>query len=483
MDEEIRNIKQLCDLLVDPAFLSIENNLKSSGFLSILGTTHLERWHSAFLAWLLNPQGSHKLGDFPFRQLLIAMSLDDGDDIQKRARIHLPPLEYIVEAKLIRCRVWPDSQSTEQQSELTVHLSNTRNNKLSFDVCIAAEMEMNNEHSRLLFICENKVKAKESKDQTIKYAEYVLEDKHKDSRDGRLFDEPECSLADKLYRALLFLSPDAEGKESQGRRAMSPDFITFSYQQLVDELLKPCAMHPSLSSQGSEIIQEFLRNLASSPSDAGFGRIAISPAESKWVEEIMRKEEHYKKQYKISPLNLLTQIRVDGEDAPKSSVEAHGTSLVSIIDLIDAKLLRVGDRLIYKRGDVEKEAEVVDGGIKVNDHVFEALSSAAKEILGGRVCRGWDRFKVNTPDSDSYNRTLLELREKFRSTTADSALANPSTAPDGKFIALAKAVLKAHRETFKVIEEVIQAEHIEDFEIGRASCRGRVVTLSELVEL
>lgn len=69
-----QRMQRVQNLVTDPYFLSIENDLKRSSFLSILGRTYTERWHSAFLAWLLDPAGSHGLGDFAFRRLLVAMA-------------------------------------------------------------------------------------------------------------------------------------------------------------------------------------------------------------------------------------------------------------------------------------------------------------------------------------------------------------------------------------------------------------------------
>src|ERR1039458_10387682 len=170
-------IRKVRSLLCDPNFLALESDLRSSGFFSILGTTHKERWHSAFLAWLLNREGSHGLREFPLRRLLAVMaSADVHEDKSEQARNHMPPLHELEAAEFRSCRVWPDAGSKDQRSEQTISPSG---NKL--DVLIAAEMTLPPRKGvaekpiRLLFVIENKIKAAEEPDQTLSYAAWATD--------------------------------------------------------------------------------------------------------------------------------------------------------------------------------------------------------------------------------------------------------------------------------------------------------------------
>lgn len=66
----------------DPALLEIRRLLGSANLFRILGTESRERWHSAFLAWALDPNGSHGLGDFPLRRFLTLLTKEQAGTIQ-----------------------------------------------------------------------------------------------------------------------------------------------------------------------------------------------------------------------------------------------------------------------------------------------------------------------------------------------------------------------------------------------------------------
>lgn len=62
-------------MISDPSFIELRRNSLDLSLFDVVGMTHTERWHSAFLAWLLNPseRSSHGLAYFPMKQLLSTM--------------------------------------------------------------------------------------------------------------------------------------------------------------------------------------------------------------------------------------------------------------------------------------------------------------------------------------------------------------------------------------------------------------------------
>lgn len=66
----------------DASLLEIRRLLGSANLFRILGTESRERWHSAFLAWVLDPNGSHGLGDFPLRRFLTLLAVEEGGEIR-----------------------------------------------------------------------------------------------------------------------------------------------------------------------------------------------------------------------------------------------------------------------------------------------------------------------------------------------------------------------------------------------------------------
>ena len=62
--------KRLLGLISEPDFVRFINIFSEPNIFKILGRTHYERWHSAFLGWLLDVNGSHLLGDYVLTRFL-----------------------------------------------------------------------------------------------------------------------------------------------------------------------------------------------------------------------------------------------------------------------------------------------------------------------------------------------------------------------------------------------------------------------------
>ena len=78
--------QKLHAMVNDPAFIQLRRKQDEANIFSIVGQTNTERWHSSFLAWLLNPDGSHELNYFPLKNLLMHMyekaTLDQREVLQ-----------------------------------------------------------------------------------------------------------------------------------------------------------------------------------------------------------------------------------------------------------------------------------------------------------------------------------------------------------------------------------------------------------------
>ena len=60
----------LQNLILDREFETLEDQLAEFNLFDILKIEHKELQHSALLAWLLNPRGSHGLGNYFLRTCL-----------------------------------------------------------------------------------------------------------------------------------------------------------------------------------------------------------------------------------------------------------------------------------------------------------------------------------------------------------------------------------------------------------------------------
>ncbi len=74
---EKRNINdpvgKLLKLISDPSFLKFQSMINEPNIFKIIGRTHLERAHSNFWGWLIDPNGSHKLGSFVIQKILLQL--------------------------------------------------------------------------------------------------------------------------------------------------------------------------------------------------------------------------------------------------------------------------------------------------------------------------------------------------------------------------------------------------------------------------
>ena len=64
------NIQALQNLILDPDLERLEDLLAEFNLFDVLNVAHLETHHSALIAWLLNPRGSHGLRDYFVRRFL-----------------------------------------------------------------------------------------------------------------------------------------------------------------------------------------------------------------------------------------------------------------------------------------------------------------------------------------------------------------------------------------------------------------------------
>ena len=65
--------QRLLGLISEPNFIKFENILSEPNFFKIVGRTHYERWHSCFLGWQLDANGSHLLGDYTLIRFLFLL--------------------------------------------------------------------------------------------------------------------------------------------------------------------------------------------------------------------------------------------------------------------------------------------------------------------------------------------------------------------------------------------------------------------------
>lgn len=204
-EQRLFRIKQFSRLVNDERFDKLDLQLKNANIFSVLGIERMEIRHSNFLAWLLDPEGTHGLGSLFLKRFLRDISLLDT----------------------------PDSIN-----EIGVHDANARRVEVrrewrNIDILLLADD---------LAVCiENKIDSSDSYKQLTRYREIV--DKNFPSQ----------------RKAFVYLTPDGRDPGDEDEQA---NFINYSYQQIAGHLERILDLHrESMIPSVSIYIKDYLDNL------------------------------------------------------------------------------------------------------------------------------------------------------------------------------------------------------------------------------
>jgi len=209
----------------------------------IYGIARSELPHSSFVAWLLNPKGSHGLGAFPLTQLIRSIFPKRGVQQEKE-------IEYMV--KFRTCDL--DFSECIVRTEYDLGPSGSgskRDGRL--DILIEG-IQLDGKPYRI--IIENKVGSKENKgkndiSQTNKYWKHF----------------EDLKANDQILNIYLFLLPLANSeldnitKSDREEICQCEEFTVFNYQDIVDYILGP-ALEMSISDIAKGKIRDYLSTLS-----------------------------------------------------------------------------------------------------------------------------------------------------------------------------------------------------------------------------
>jgi hypothetical protein len=429
-------------MVCSDAFQKLEHAIRDLSLFSIVGTTHVERWHSAFIAWILNPNAEHGLNEYALRQLLVAMrrvainEVNNGFKWPKK----FPSSADIETTDFVNIDVLPDTTTQDMCKEKTVQVGQKK--RFSFDIALTAEFGLHssvgrrNEPQRLLLIVENKVKSSEghSGEQTKDYAEWV--DKTPCFPISSQENKDNARKTRNLVPALLFLTP-------RGDKASSQDFVNMSYQDFVDMVLVPCLRNSKLTQRGRVLIEEYLEAL----SDADY---CLTPRDITCVQELFNKHEKT-----LEDMTIASEY-VENEEEDEDDKNRRRLPRVTFKDLVDADLLEIGDVFVCKnnrRVALKKDDGAVGFESEDGDTLLPNPSCAAKDLECSYP--GWDAF-----ERESTGRPLRYYREQYLE--KEKLRAEKFKNDPGRYYA--DAVLSKRKKTFLLIERAIR--HIDQDEEG-----------------
>jgi len=96
-------VNELLDLVSSSEFVQLEARADRKSLFSIVDRTFTETWHSMFLGWILDPLGSHGLGDYSLKRffLLIANALLKGSESNPSLAAKIAVLGNLVDAEVL----------------------------------------------------------------------------------------------------------------------------------------------------------------------------------------------------------------------------------------------------------------------------------------------------------------------------------------------------------------------------------------------
>ena len=282
-------------LIIDPNFIKLRGYYEKNNIFSIVGRTQQENWHSSFLAWLLNPKGSHGLGYFPLRCLLAQAGASARRQPEFMFKKDLPGDSLIETGEFSDAVVRPKSIGQSEYPEKHVRYHGDAGERrydqdIGFDIALSAiltepspDPTQGNIRHKLVLICENKIeshegKAQKNKDtnnvagnkdntpsQTEMYADfwygkkafYPMDADLSAYKDQDADSDPQypalCfSDAEKPYRIMLFLAANGDKAKDSKR------FINIDYNDLYESTLLPSLVNPNISADAKRYLQEYV---------------------------------------------------------------------------------------------------------------------------------------------------------------------------------------------------------------------------------
>ncbi|WP_052085799.1 PD-(D/E)XK nuclease family protein [Clostridium sp. HMP27] len=248
MSEGIKINTENIDLDVKKSIIQLFNSkeyheLKSyydfKGIFDTLGIMRNENVHSNFLAWIINPDQNHGLGNYPIRKFLemIVMSLFDCQ--YAKGKLDLFP-EYLIDYIIT---------GNYEIIDVKIEREKVIDKNKRIDIFIDLSLQVGCEESQIIdmkIILENKVYSEEHSEQTIEYYKWASKNFKENSE-----------------LVFLYLSPipNSELYSLIEQQCQCKKYIQINYQYLVDYVLEPCKMQ-QLSPETSSFLDNYLRCLS-----------------------------------------------------------------------------------------------------------------------------------------------------------------------------------------------------------------------------
>jgi hypothetical protein len=201
----------------------LQDYYNKKSFMEILKINRRELSHSGFIGWILDPSGEHGLFDFGIRRML--------ELCVKKTNYNTPKIKK----DIINTIISNNYNTFINEIQLEKFISDDRDSRL--DIFIDVTISFGKKQEKIQLIIENKVTAKEGKDQTKKYYDYFFKKSTK-----------------KTNNFYIFLTPFEEEPKCEY-------FIRIDYQDLVDNIFE-AALHQNINEYYKYLIKDYIQSLS-----------------------------------------------------------------------------------------------------------------------------------------------------------------------------------------------------------------------------
>lgn len=284
-------IQRLVSLASDSKFIELENSINEPNIFKIIGRTHLERAHSCFWGWLLDPNGSHGLNEYVIQQILLLLLHDQT--------LHSSDYDPDLIKKLL-------SDNSFKDLEVRPNENNSKEVSVSgvgrFDIYLNGKTSLNNKE--IIIIFELKVDSPIRQDQSIKYTEWLYKEH-----------------SDKFFLPIYLLPTlNTNSKSTVG----DDKWFCISYQLIYDRVLNQVLKHPNLNSDVKPFIEQYLKALRTTMKGV---RMAITNKEKDLAVSLYEKHsDAIDELYEI----LINSDVVDYSKNDTTSSSGRGSGIISV---------------------------------------------------------------------------------------------------------------------------------------------------------
>lgn len=361
-------------LLADPNFLRLKHREERFNLFKVLGTSHTEQWHSAFLRWLLDPGADHGLGEFPLKRFLVGVVLRGVGRENVRRLPSIGDIERM------------DLRGISLTTEAPIGSRSTKDGLRWLDIygCLGRTGRKDEAQDTpfLQLLIENKVNSSEAEGQTHAYAKWG--------------ESQGCEISFYVYLTRRNADP-----------SKNKNFVQFTYQDLMDEVLMPSLGHPLLDADSRILLEHYMDNLTSTASSTASGT-PLAQGDKDLCAEIYKVHERV-----LEEIFRAIKGEIPTGKAPRTA-QRFG---VSLQDLIEAGLLQLGQGLVLQNKNQVWTAKLVecDGMIHIQPEKEGQESSPAPSWtasnLVGRPMNGWATWIL--ADGPNAKKSLADLRDQF----------------------------------------------------------------------